>query len=56
MMAEKLRHGNSLIYLGLHLIQYVIITVKGYLHYKMITSQNLSSEVQVKNSFYFVEN
>ena len=24
---------------------------KGYLHYKMITSQNVSSEVQVKNFF-----
>ena len=29
--------------------------VKGYLHYKTITSQNVSSEAQVKNFFYFIE-
>ena len=29
--------------------------VKGYLRYKMITSQDVSSEAQVKNFFYFVE-
>ena len=29
--------------------------VKGYLHYKTITSQNVSLEAQVK-TFYFVEN
>ena len=28
--------------------------VKGYLRYKTITSQNVSSEAQVKNFFYFV--
>ena len=29
--------------------------LKGYLRYKTITSQNVSSEAQVKNFFYFVE-
>ena len=29
--------------------------VKNYLHYKKITSQNVSSEAQAKNSFYFIE-
>ena len=28
---------------------------KGYLHYKTILSQNVPSEAQVKNFFYFVE-
>ena len=28
---------------------------KGYLHYKTIISENVSSEAQVKNFFYFVE-
>ena len=30
-------------------------TFNAYLRYKTITSQNVSSEVQVKNFFYFVE-
>ena len=33
-----------------------IMALKGYLRYKTITSQNLSSEAQVKNFFYVVEN
>ena len=32
-----------------------VIEVKGYLRYKMITSQNVLFEVQVKKFFYFVE-
>ena len=31
------------------------ILFKGCLHYKMITSQNVSCEAQIKNFFYFVE-
>ena len=29
--------------------------IKGYLRYKTITSQNVSSEGHVKNLFYFIE-
>ena len=29
--------------------------IKGYLHYKTITSQDVSSETQVKNFFYLLE-
>ena len=32
-----------------------LVNLKGYLHYKTITSQNVSSEAQIKNFFYFVE-
>ena len=32
------------------------VTIKGYLRYNTITSQNMSSEAQIKNYFYFVEN
>ena len=32
-----------------------ICIIKGYLHYKTITSQNVSSKAQVKVFFYFVE-
>ena len=28
---------------------------KGYLCYRMVTSQNVPSEAQIKNFFYFVE-
>ena len=33
----------------------LLINIKGYLHCKTSTSQNVSSEAQVKNFFYFVE-
>ena len=36
-------------------IQKLVLALKGYLCYKMITSQNVSSKAQIKNFFYFVE-
>ena len=34
---------------------FLFLWLKGYLRYKMITSESVSSEAQVKHFFYFVE-
>ena len=33
----------------------LVILIKGYFRYKMITSENVSSQAQVQNFFYFTE-
>ena len=38
------------------LIQHTYSDIKGYLHYKTVTSQNVSSEVQIKNFFISLKN
>ena len=52
---EYTLHGKLKEFLVYSVDRFGTTYLEGYLRYKMITPQSVSSEAQVKNFFYFVE-